>query len=112
LNDLPPSLKVKHQKCIKILLDYLKKDPATANEKIKQIMSNTRMMFSEKLERLDELANEVECRECDRKHRLDINDSLKRLEHQIQDIENDGVILDNKISQLEDESQVRGVKRE
>lgn len=98
LNDLPQSLKTKHEKSIKILLDYLKKDPTVANEKIKKIMGNTRLMFIEKLERIDELANEVESRECDRRHRLDINDCLNRLEHQIQDIENDGVMLDNKIS--------------
>lgn len=108
INELPDALKAKNADMIERVLKLFKTNKEFS-EAFKKIVSNNKMMFTEKLERLGVLNEEYEQRECDEKHRNDIRESLARIEDQLVDIENDRKDMEIHFTNLEDQSQRRKI---
>ena len=77
---------------------------AKFKEDFKKIVSRKDLTFKEKLEKLEEMNEKFEQKERDARHRVEILESLAKLNAQIEDIEQDGLNFENDLTQFEDSS--------
>lgn len=104
IQDLPNSFVKNNLEMIERFVTLLNAGDKTFTKKFWHVVNNRTLNFLEKIERMHELNEECEQRECDAKHRDDMMESLRKMDEQVLEVQEGQKVLEMDLILLEEES--------